>query len=115
VTQHRGDHLGGLIALRTLLERTFCARECTLSSRLRLLTAVELPDADAGHRVTGCKWAREAGAPPLPSHIAAEHRINSLRRRADKDLSGNELAHGAAGRGAVDMLAALREWKNRFR
>jgi hypothetical protein len=114
VTRHRGDYVRSPGARRRQHKRASHAHQYTLSG-LRFSMAAE---------------GRRAG--PRPPHVArrhgperpARHRTvthcnamphQPLPVRADIDAIGNELAHGADGRGAVDVFSALREWKNRFR
>ncbi len=97
--------------------RVCCAHEYTLSN-LRFALAVEPGNADAaGHRER-CERLRARGEPTLPSTIELERRINPFMRCAEPAVVGAARAHDVAlapDPAAADVLAVLREWKNRFR
>jgi len=86
-----------------------CTHEYTLSN-LKFAAAVEPGNTDVLNYTRHCQALREAGLPTLPSEMALELRINPFLRCSEPAVVaavGNE-------EGAVAVLAALREWKNRF-
>ncbi len=94
--------------------RVCSAHEYTLAN-LAFAAAVE-PANDAVHaHAQHCRALREQGQPTLPSTLALELRINPFLRCSEPDVIAAARAQGTAGRTPVDVFAALREWKNRFR
>jgi hydroxyacylglutathione hydrolase len=91
-----------------------CTHEYTLAN-LRFAAAVEPDNADIAAHTRHCLALRERGQPTLPSTIALEQRINPFIRCEHPGVVTAALAHGAAGHEPVQVLAALREWKNTFR
>ena len=91
-----------------------CTHEYTLSN-LRFAAAVEPGNAELRAHTALCQTERAAGRPTLPSRIALERQINPFLRCAEPGVVQSALNHGAASSGAVDVLAALRSWKNEFR
>ncbi len=91
-----------------------CTHEYTLSN-LRFAAAVEPANADVAHHTAHCQALREAGTPTLPSTLSLERRINPFLRCAEPDVRAAARREGAASNEPVAVLAALREWKNRFR
>jgi hydroxyacylglutathione hydrolase len=74
------------------------------------------PSNTALAQYTGaCVARRETGQPTLPSSIAIERAINPFLRCTEPAVVRAAQAEGAQGTDAVSVLAALREWKNRFR
>lgn len=97
--------------------RVCCAHEYTLSN-LRFAQAVEPDNADIAHHRERCEALRREGRPTLPSTIALERHINPFLRCDEPAVVGAARAHDgtlATDAGAADVLAVLREWKNRFR
>ncbi len=94
--------------------RVCCTHEYTLSN-LRFAQAVE-PDnlAVQGHTAR-CMTIRSTGEPTLPSTLALELEINPFLRCSEPAVAAAALAQGADSTQPVAVLAALREWKNRFR
>lgn len=96
--------------------RVCCAHEYTLSN-LQFARTVEPDNTELRHYSTRCEALRAQGMPTLPSCMATERAINPfLRTRVPA------VAAAAAGFApstdtcdAVAVMAALREWKNRFR
>ena len=66
-------------------------------------------------RPGGDEALRAAGLPTLPSTIALERRINPFLRCSEPAVVAAARREGAANDEPVPVLAALREWKNRFR
>ena len=94
--------------------RVCCGHEYTLSN-LRFAHAVEPTNGDVDRYTADCEALRARGEPTLPSMIGRERRINPFMRCAEPAVIEAAQAHGAAGRGGSDVLAALRTWKNEFR
>lgn len=93
--------------------RVCCTHEYTLSN-LRFAAAVE-PASDALMRYRAqCEAMRARGQPTLPSNIGQERSINPFLRCAEPAVVRAARAQGAADDSPVAVLAALREWKNRF-
>lgn len=94
--------------------RVCCAHEYTLSN-LRFARAVE-PDNAAleRHQAQVESW-RQAGQASLPSRIGLEREINPFLRCTQPAVAAAARTHGARSEAAVDVLAALRAWKNEYR
>jgi len=93
--------------------RVCCAHEYTLSN-LRFARTVEPHNTALAEYETRCKALRAEGAWTLPSTIATERAVNPFLRVREPDVVASAQAHGAASTDPVDVLAALREWKNTF-
>ncbi len=94
--------------------RVCCAHEYTLSN-LRFAQAVEPDNAELARYTDWCKAQRVRSLPTLPSSVSTELAVNPFLRCTEYGVVQSALAHGAASGGAVDVLAALRSWKNEFR
>lgn len=94
--------------------RVCCAHEYTMSN-LRFAAAVEPANEALADHARHAQALRDAGQPTLPSTIALERRINPFLRCREPAVIAAAQAQGAAGTDPVAVLAALREWKNRFR
>ncbi len=94
--------------------RVCCAHEYTLSN-LRFAHAVEPHNDNLQAYTAHCEQLRARGEPTLPSTIEQERRINPFMRCDVPDVQRSALDQGAASASEVDVLAALREWKNNFR
>ena len=94
--------------------RVCCTHEYTLSN-LRFAAAVEPASDDVAVHTRHCQALREAGRPTLPSTLALERRINPFLRCTEPAVMAAARAQGAANDSRVEVFAALREWKNRFR
>jgi len=105
--------LGALAALPDDTQ-VCCTHEYTLSN-LRFAAAVEPANADIAAHTRQCQAQREAGEPTLPSTLAMERRINPFLRCHVPTVAQAARREGAANDEPVTVLAALREWKNRFR
>jgi hydroxyacylglutathione hydrolase len=91
-----------------------CTHEYTLSN-LRFARAVEPHNgATAAHEAL-CRTWREQGRPTLPSTIATERAINPFMRTMEAAVIDSARQQGAASEGPVEVLAALRAWKDHFR
>ena len=93
--------------------RVCCAHEYTLSN-LRFARTVEPRNTALAEYEAHCKALRAEGAWTLPSTIATERAVNPFLRVREPEVAASALGHGAASAGPVDILAALREWKNTF-
>jgi hydroxyacylglutathione hydrolase len=91
-----------------------CTHEYTLSN-LRFAAAVEPANADIAAHQAACEALRAAGRPTLPSTLARELQINPFLRCHVPAVVAAAQAQGAPTTDAVGVLAALREWKNRYR
>lgn len=117
-----------LVSLDTLAglpgdTRVCCAHEYTLSN-IRFALAVEPHNAELQQWQLTCQALRARQQPTLPSTLAQECQINpflrvrqpSVRQAADKWVShqpnGSRVHHRPMT--DVEVLAALREWKNTF-
>jgi hydroxyacylglutathione hydrolase len=105
-----------LAALAALPDDTqvCCTHEYTLSN-LRFAAAVEPANAAIAAHDAHCRALREAEQPTLPSTMALERRINPFLRCSEPAVMAAARREGAANDEPVAVLAALREWKNRFR
>jgi hydroxyacylglutathione hydrolase len=91
-----------------------CTHEYTLSN-LRFAAVVEPGNAERAAYDARCQALRAAGQATLPSNMGLEMQINPFLRCTAPEVVAAARAEGAADGGAVSVLAALREWKNRFR
>jgi hydroxyacylglutathione hydrolase len=94
--------------------RVCCTHEYTLAN-LRFAAAVEPGNAARAAYEQRCRAWRQAGQPTLPSSIGLEKAINPFLRCTVPEVVASARAQGAASDAALDVFAALREWKNRFR
>jgi len=93
--------------------RVCCAHEYTLSN-LRFARTVEPHNTALAEYEIRCKALRAEGAWTLPSTIATERAVNPFLRVREPEVVASAQAHGAVSTDPVDVLAALREWKNTF-
>lgn len=106
-----------LCRLATLPPQTqvYCGHEYTLSN-IRFARAVEPQNKaleDFEQRATG---QRDQGFPTLPTDIAQEQATNPFVRVAVPAVIASASRHaGRALSTPVEVLAALREWKNNYR
>lgn len=91
-----------------------CTHEYTLSN-LRFAAAVEPGNLAVAAHVERCQALRAAQQPTLPSTLALELQINPFLRTQAATVAAAAQAQGATATDPVTVLAALREWKNRFR
>ncbi|MDP1900490.1 MAG: hydroxyacylglutathione hydrolase [Rubrivivax sp.] len=107
---------GSLAKLMALPDdtRICCTHEYTLAN-LRFAAAVEPGNAGRAAYEGRCRARRAAGQPTLPSSIGLEKEINPFLRCAAPEVVASARAEGAASGDALEVFAALREWKNRFR
>lgn len=107
------DSLSRLAALPAD-SRVCCTHEYTLGN-LAFAQAVEPDNQAVAHHRTHCEALRANGRPTLPSSLALELQINPFLRCHETSVADAALAQGAPSKQPVDVLAALRNWKNRFR
>lgn len=107
------QHSLSLLAALPGESRVCCAHEYTLSN-LRFARTVEPHNTALAEYETRCKALRDQGAWTLPSTIATERAVNPFLRVREPEVVASAQAHGAASTDPVDVLAALREWKNTF-
>lgn len=93
--------------------RVCCTHEYTLSN-LRFAATVEPDNTVLARHRAHCEALRAQGLPTLPSSIGLECMINPFLRCTEPAVVAAAQAQGAAGTSPVAVLAALREWKNRF-
>ena len=91
-----------------------CTHEYTLSN-LKFAAAVEPGNHERAQYHARCELLRAQGLPTLPSSIALECQVNPFLRCRAPEVVAAARAQGAANDDAVSVLAALREWKNRYR
>jgi hydroxyacylglutathione hydrolase len=91
-----------------------CTHEYTLSN-LKFAAAVEPDNHERAQYQARCEALRAQGLPTLPSSIGLERQINPFLRCEVPAVVNAARAEGAANDDSVSVLAALREWKNRFR
>jgi hydroxyacylglutathione hydrolase len=94
--------------------RVCCTHEYTLSN-LKFAAAVEPGNAERAQYHAQCETLRAQGLPTLPSSIGLERQVNPFLRCEAPEVVAAARAQGAANDDAVSVLAALREWKNRYR
>ena len=93
--------------------RVCCAHEYTLSN-LRFARAVEANNPQLLAYQAWCEVQRAEGKPTLPSSIDIERNINPFLRTQMPEVIRSAIGQGATSVDAVDVFAALRQWKNHF-
>ena len=93
--------------------RVCCTHEYTLSN-LRFAAAVEPGNTARARYQAQCEALRAQGRPTLPSSIGLELAINPFMRCSAAEVVATAMAHGSLDEAPVEVLATLREWKNRF-
>jgi len=92
----------------------FCTHEYSIAN-LRFAQAVEPRNREIIHSLEFCTERRQEKRPTLPSSIARELLINPYMRTREPDVKAAAEHHaGRALANEVEVLAAVREWKNRF-
>lgn len=95
--------------------RVYCGHEYTMAN-LKFAAVVEPGNAGLPGRILREQAKRDAGAPTLPSTIGEERATNPFLRADVPGVAAAASAQaGRALRGAVEVFAQLREWKNGFR
>jgi hydroxyacylglutathione hydrolase len=94
--------------------QVYCAHEYTLAN-LRFAAAVEPGNAAVRQRAAATARLRVEGRPSVPSTLADELATNPfLRWDAPEVVAAAQARLGRAPQDAVEVFAAIREWKNRF-
>ncbi|MBV0932179.1 hydroxyacylglutathione hydrolase [Marinobacterium weihaiense] len=92
----------------------YCTHEYSLAN-LAFAASVEPGNADIRRVHEHCHRLRQQGHPTLPSSIQQERHINPFMRTAETAVAqAAEHFNGNPLESEVAVLAALREWKNRF-
>ncbi|MDO8930942.1 MAG: hydroxyacylglutathione hydrolase [Rhodocyclaceae bacterium] len=92
----------------------YCAHEYT-QANLRFAVAVEPDNSAVQARAEEAAALRNRGAPTIPSTLALEHATNPfLRWEAPTVIAAATARLGHAPADAVEVFAAIREWRNRF-
>ncbi|BAL96614.1 hydroxyacylglutathione hydrolase [Rubrivivax gelatinosus] len=94
--------------------RICCAHEYTLSN-LAFAAAVEPGNPRITAYTALCQGLRTAGRLTLPAVLGTEREINPFLRCRVAAVVAAARAQGAASEHEVDVFAALRDWKNRYR
>jgi hydroxyacylglutathione hydrolase len=107
--------LQSLNALARLPDRTLvcCTHEYTLSN-IRFALAADPANPDLLAWQQQCLQRRALHQPTLPSTMGLERRINPFLRVREPALQASAQARQPGAKTDVDVLAALREWKNVF-
>ena len=94
--------------------RVFCGHEYTLAN-IAFAKAVEPGNAALLARETEERKKRDRGLPTLPSRIGSEKATNPFLRAAVPAVAIAAEQHAGRTLGnAIEVFAALREWKNAF-
>ena len=93
--------------------RVCCAHEYT-QSNLRFAASVEPGNKDIEHYARICGNLRAQGLATLPTTLSQEQKVNPFLRCKIPEVIQAAAEHGATDDSPASVLAALREWKNRF-
>ncbi|GIX30532.1 MAG: hydroxyacylglutathione hydrolase [Porticoccaceae bacterium] len=92
-----------------------CAHEYTLAN-LRFARAVEPDNGDIAERLAQAEGLRRRGLPTVPSTLELERRTNPfLRWHVPAVQAAAQRFLGRPPRDAVEVFAAIRQWKDQFR
>ncbi|HLU76687.1 MAG TPA: hydroxyacylglutathione hydrolase [Burkholderiales bacterium] len=92
----------------------YCAHEYTLSN-IAFSRAVEPDNAALAAREASDRASREANRPTLPSTIGLEKATNPFLRVTEPAVTASAARYAGRDLGTpVDVLAAIRQWKNEF-
>jgi hydroxyacylglutathione hydrolase len=91
----------------------YCAHEYT-EANLRFARAVEPSNPHVQERVRQVAAARAQGLPTVPSTLALEKATNPFLRCQEAEVLASASSRKAGSRSAVEVFAALREWRNCF-
>jgi len=94
--------------------RVCCAHEYTLAN-LKFARAVEPDNQALLEYETWCRRERGMLRATLPSSIARERAVNPFMRCAEPAVVHSARGQGATGDAPIEVLAALRQWKNTYR
>lgn len=90
----------------------YCTHEYSLTN-LHFAIKVEPKNRDILAEMERCTEQRQANQPTLPSSIATERKINPYMRTREASVRGAaEQFSGRALHNEIEVLAAVREWKN---
>lgn len=90
----------------------YCTHEYSLAN-LHFALKVEPSNKTIVQELERCTEQRQAGRPTLPSKISLERRINPYMRTREASIKASAEAYsGRPLETEVDVLAAVREWKN---
>jgi len=107
------DSLGKLARLAPAT-RVYCGHEYTLAN-IRFAEAVEPGNARLAERKARESAKRARGEPTLPSTIGEELETNPFLRCGEPEVVASAERHARRRlAGAVEVFAAIREWKNAF-
>lgn len=109
------DMLASLDKLNQLPESTLvcCTHEYTLSN-LRFARAVEPHNQATNLWQEHCLKLRQTNQPTLPTTLALERTINPFLRVRQPDVQQAASLRSPSALTDVDVLAAIRQWKNEF-
>ncbi|WP_432695397.1 hydroxyacylglutathione hydrolase [Marinobacterium sp. YM272] len=94
--------------------RVYCTHEYSLAN-LRFAAAVEPDNQQIQETTQRCQTLREQGTPTLPSSLDQELKINPFMRSTEASVATAAEQHsGNALASEVEVLAALRSWKDQF-
>lgn len=94
--------------------QVYCAHEYT-QANLRFAAAVEPDNAAIADRAASTARLREQGRPSVPAPLELELRTNPfLRWNAPAVAAAAAARLGRPARDAVEVFAAIRDWKNHF-
>ncbi len=92
----------------------YCTHEYSLAN-LAFAASVEPENSNIQQVRQHCHQLRQANTPTLPSTIGQEKRINPFMRTGEASVArAAEHFCGTPLQSDVEVLAALREWKNQF-
>ena len=94
--------------------RVCCAHEYTLSN-LRFALAADPHNVDLQRHQAHCIELRQRGLPTVPTPMSLERRINPFLRSRQSSVMQQVRTQDPQAISEVEVFAALREWKNRFR
>ena len=108
--------LAAMHYFRSLPDTTlvYCTHEYSMAN-LAFAAAVEPDNTDILNCIESCRALRQEDKETLPSNIAQEKKVNPYMRTDHPNViaAANEYSAGADS-SEVQVLAALREWKNNF-
>lgn len=94
--------------------KVYCAHEYTLAN-IAFARAVEPDNAALAARERADGETRRADQPTVPSTIGLEKKTNPFLRCREPDvIAAASRVRGSPPANAVEVFAAIREWKNRF-
>lgn len=91
-----------------------CAHEYTLAN-LKFALTVDTHNCDLIAYAASCQSLRDQGIATIPSRIGLEKKINPFLRSNDPRVMQTVKSFDPTAQSAVEVFAALRQWKNIFR